>query len=139
MASASGVLEENVAALLQGRLTDKMMAEVSTKEVEVKDAILAIDAQIAGMNTKLSRFVLTKQDQGETDEEGAVVIGQAAVEQTALNQSHKLPEELLSSTPVTVPNAHGVGVIQIQYGNHNKGVQAGINHGTIHNTFNGPG
>lgn len=109
-----------------------MIAAISTKETEVTEAIATIDNQLTEMNAKLGSLVLAKQNQSETEADRTGAISQVAVEQTALGESRKLLEEILWTT-----QAHGCqSGLKIQFGNHNQGAQAGINHGTISSTFN---
>ncbi len=106
-------------------------------ETEVASAIEATNKQLAEVNSKLGALQLARPDEGETEADRASAISQAAAEQTALDISQKLLQELLSKTETIAAKAtrdHG-GTRNITFGNLGKGFMIGDSSGDIYSTF----
>ena len=113
-----------------------MTKMISTKETEVASAIEATNKQLAEVNAKLGVLQLARQDEGETEADRASAISQAAAEQTALDVSGKLLEELLSKTKATAANVtRDQGGTRNIFGNQGKGFMIGTSHGQITGNF----
>jgi septal ring factor EnvC (AmiA/AmiB activator) len=108
------------------------MATISEKEAEITESITATDKQLAGVNAKLRALCLAKQEQGETEADRASAISQVAVEQTALGESRKLFEELLSGIRTATANARNDQARVVNnFGSQNEGMQIGVFNGTM--------
>jgi hypothetical protein len=109
------------------------MAEmISTREMEIKDAIAATDKQLAEVNAKLGALCLAKRDPDETADDQAGAISQVAVEQTALGESRKLLEDLLVGIEAAAANTRNDQARVVNnFGNLHQGIMLGVNHGAI--------
>ena len=109
------------------------MTTVSKKEAEIADYIAATDRQLAEVNTKLGALCLARQEHDETEADRTAAISQVAVEQTALGESRKLFEELLTGIQAAAINARKdqAQVVNNTLGSLNEGMQIGISYGAI--------
>lgn len=113
-----------------------MKTTISTKETTITDAISVIDKQLVEVNVKLGALCLARQDQGETEADRTSAISQVAVQQTALGESRKLLEDLLSAVQAAAANAQtDQGRVVNTFGDNNRGIQIGVSHGPISGTF----
>ncbi|KAK4235982.1 hypothetical protein C8A03DRAFT_45950 [Achaetomium macrosporum] len=123
-------------SLNQTHTAEDMTQMISTKETEVANAIEVTHKQLAEVNAKLGALQLARQDEGETEADRASAISQAAVEQTALDASGKLLQELLEKTKTTAANAmRNQGETRNIFGNLGKGFMIGNNSGAINSNF----
>lgn len=112
------------------------MSAVSSAKTGIANAITELDGQLVEVNAKLGTLVLAGQDDSEPKADRDDALAQVAVQQKIFGLSRKLLEELLSSTQAAAANAQrGQGRVEMKFGDHNRGSQTGINHGTIHNKF----
>lgn len=101
-------------------------------QTEVAGSIAATNKQLNEVNARLGALCLAKQNQGETAADQACAISQVAVEQTALGESRKLLEELLSDIQITAANAQlGCAQLVNNFGSRNEGIQIGVSYGAI--------
>lgn len=107
------------------------MTKISSTEAKVTTAITAIDGQMAEVTIRLGELALARQDQeqDETRIDRGEAREQVLVQQQALNASRQLLEELLSRT-----REAGRDRVENRFGDHNRGVQLGSNHGTMNYT-----
>jgi hypothetical protein len=109
---------------------------LSTKETEVTRAIDTMDSQLAEITAEVGTLVLARKDHSETDADRTDAISQVTVEKDALDTSRKLLEELLVNIRAAAANSpSGHDKVNVRFGDHNRGAQTGINHGTVYNTF----
>ncbi|KAH7127261.1 hypothetical protein EDB81DRAFT_907414 [Dactylonectria macrodidyma] len=119
-------------SLQQTQVTEEIKTTISTKETAVTGAIAATDKQLAEVNAKLGAICLARQEQGETEADWISAISQVAVKQTALSESRKLLEELLSVIQTAAANARtDQGRVINTFGDGNEGMQIGVSHCTI--------
>ncbi|KAK4205894.1 hypothetical protein QBC37DRAFT_381652 [Rhypophila decipiens] len=119
-------------SLQQTQATGEMMATVSQKEAEILDSIAATDKQLTEVNAKLGALCIAKQEEDETEVDRASAISQVAVEQTALGESRKLLEELLSGIQAAAVDARkDQAQVVNNFGGQNEGMQIGVSYGAI--------
>lgn len=105
---------------------------ISAKETEVKVAVETTNKQLAEVNAKLEALQLGRQEEGETTGDRASAISQVAAEQTALDASRKLLQELLSGVQAAATNAPlAQSGPRNTFGSQGKGFQIATNYGGI--------
>ncbi len=124
-------------SLKQRHTAEETAKMVSTMETELNRGMEATNNQLALVNAKMGALQHTRESEGETEADRASAITQAATEQTSLEVSAKLLQELLSKTKTAAAQAmrdHG-GTRTITFGNQGKGIQVTDNSGNIQGTF----
>ena len=105
---------------------------ISARETEVKVAMETTNKQLAEVNAKLEALQLGTAEDGETTGDRASAISQVAAEQTALDASRQLLQELLSGVQAAARNAPlAQSEPRNKFGRQGKGFQIATNYGSI--------
>ncbi|KAB5526355.1 hypothetical protein GE09DRAFT_469981 [Coniochaeta sp. 2T2.1] len=118
----------------QKRATEEMTTTIPKQEAELADSITSTDKQLAEVHAELGVLCLAKQEQDETEVDRESAIGQVAVERTALVESRKLLEQLLSGIHTGAMDARGdraQAQVVNNFGGQNEGMEVGVSYGTI--------
>ena len=108
------------------------MVTISKQEADIADSITTTDKLLAEVNTKLGALCMAKQEEDETEADRTSAISQVAVEQTALGESRKLLEELLSGIHTAAANVRkDHAQVVNNFGGHNQGMQVGVSNAPI--------
>jgi peptidoglycan hydrolase CwlO-like protein len=109
-------------------ITEEIKKTISTKQEEVKGAIITADKQLVVLENKLEELNLSSDDDDMATEGKAEALRQLEGERKALDASRKLLDELLAKAQedaVAKVAGNQASSTTVTFGDHNSGFQAG--------------
>jgi peptidoglycan hydrolase CwlO-like protein len=109
-------------------ITEEIKNTISTKQDEVKGAIITTDKQLVVLENKLGELNLSSDDDDTATEGKAEALRQLEGEREALDAARKLLDELLAKAQeeaVAKVAGNQAGSTTVTFGDHNSGFQAG--------------
>jgi peptidoglycan hydrolase CwlO-like protein len=132
-------------SIRNSHITEEIKKTISTKQDEVKGAIITADKQLVVLENKLEELNLSSDDDDTATDGKAEALRQLEGERKALDASRKLLDELLAKAQEeAVANVAGnpAGSTTVTFGDHNSGFhnsgfQAGNISGGVSVSFGG--